>query len=257
MTETQKPKKPTKQRVDQLLVDRGLVDSRTKAQALIMAGKVFSGEQRVQKPGDKLATDKPLEVRGQAHPWVSRGGLKLEKGLAEFDLDPTGLIAIDVGASTGGFTDVLLQNGATKVYAVDVGRGQLHWNLRQDDRVVVLEETNARHLTVEQVPDPIDAVVCDASFIGLEKVLPAAMALTRPGAWLLALIKPQFQVGKGQVGKGGVVRDPELHTQVCEEVRSWIDSLNGWHTVGVTESPITGPQGNVEFLICAYRNDAE
>lgn len=249
--------KPKKQRVDQLLVDRGLVESRTRAQALIMAGKVFSGEQRVQKPGDKLAEDKPLEVRGQDHPWVSRGGLKLEKGLVEFDLDPTGVTAIDVGASTGGFTDVLLQNGAAKVYAVDVGRGQLHWNLRQDDRVVVLEETNARYLTHEQVPDPIDAVVCDASFIGLEKVLPAAMALTRPEAWLLALIKPQFQVGKGQVGKGGVVRDPALHQQVCDEVRSWVDSLEGWSVIGITESPITGPQGNVEFLICARRAIAE
>lgn len=257
MTQSQKPAKPKKLRVDQLLVDRGLVDSRTRAQALIMAGKVFTGEQRVQKPGDKLADDKPLEVRGQDHPWVSRGGLKLEKGLAEFNLDPTGLTAIDVGASTGGFTDVLLQNGADKVYTVDVGRGQLHWNLRQDDRVVVLEETNARHLTPEQVPDLIDAVVCDASFIGLEKVLPAAMALTRPGAWLLALIKPQFQVGKGQVGKGGVVRDPALHQAVCDEVRAWIESLEGWETVGITESPITGPQGNVEFLICAHRTVAE
>ncbi|WP_259783190.1 TlyA family RNA methyltransferase [Aestuariispira ectoiniformans] len=257
MTQTNKPSKPKKQRVDQLLVDRGLVESRTKAQALIMAGKVFTGEQRVQKPGDKLADDKPLEVRGQDHPWVSRGGLKLEKGLKEFDLDPTGITAIDVGASTGGFTDVLLQNGAAKVYAVDVGRGQLHWNLRQDDRVVVLEETNARHLTTEIIPDPIDAVVCDASFIGLEKVLPAAMSLTRPGAWLVALIKPQFQVGKGQVGKGGVVRDPELHAAVCEEVKNWIDTQEGWHTVGITESPITGPQGNVEFLIYAGRTDAE
>lgn len=254
MTETAKPAKPKKIRVDQLLVDRGLVETRTKGQALVMAGKVFSGEQKIAKPGDKIADDKPLEVRGQDHPWVSRGGLKLDKGLREFDLDASGLIAIDVGASTGGFTDVLLQNGAAKVYSVDVGRGQLHWKLRTDDRVVVMESTNARTLDSEAVPDPIDAVVCDASFIGLEKVLPAALALVKPGGWLLALIKPQFQVGKGQVGKGGVVRDPALHQQACDDVRDWLNSQEGWSVLGLTESPITGPQGNVEFLIHAKRS---
>ena len=245
--------KAKKQRVDQLLVDRGLVDSRTRAQALIMAGKVFTGEQRVAKPGDKLAEDKPLEVRGQDHPWVSRGGLKLQKAIDHFSLDITGLTAIDVGASTGGFTDVLLTHGASRVYAVDVGRGQLHWKLRQDDRVMVLEQTNARLLTRDEIPDPIDLVVCDASFIGLEKVLPAAMELTAAKAGLVALIKPQFQVGKGQVGKGGVVRDPELHAQVCREVEDWVNSLPDWSVVGITESPITGPQGNVEFLIHARK----
>ncbi len=250
------PKTPKvqKERVDQLLVDRGLVETKSKAQAIIMAGKVYSGEEKVAKPGDKVPEDKPLEVRGQDHPWVSRGGLKLEKAIAQFNLDASERICIDVGSSTGGFTDVLLTNGAKKVYSVDVGRGQLAWKLRTDDRVEVMESTNARHLTHDDIPDKLGAVVCDASFIGLEKVLPAAMALTGPGAWLAALIKPQFQVGKGQVGKGGVVRDPDMHKQVCDEIHDWVSSLDGWHVDGITESPITGPQGNVEFLICAHRD---
>ena len=214
-----------------------------------MAGKVFSGERRIDKPGQNVPADAPLEVRGQDHPWVSRGGLKLETGLAAFGLDPAGLTAIDVGASTGGFTDVLLQNGAAHVYAVDVGRSQLHWKLRTDHRVTVLESTNARALTRAEVPDPVDLVVCDASFIGLEKVLPAALALTRPGAWLIALIKPQFQVGRGEVGKGGVVRDPALHERVRAEAEAWLASQPGWRSLGTAESPITGPQGNVEFLL--------
>ncbi|MEQ8603462.1 MAG: TlyA family RNA methyltransferase [Marivibrio sp.] len=238
-----------KQRADQALVERGLVETRAKAQALIMAGKVFTGEQRIEKPGQPIAPDKPLEVRGQDHPWVSRGGLKLEMGLAAFGIDPTGMVAIDVGASTGGFTDVLLQRGAARVYAVDVGRGQLHWKLRSDARVVVLEATNARALSAEQIPEPADIVVCDASFIGLEKVLPAALALTKPEAWLAALIKPQFQVGKGEVGKGGVVRDPALHERVCAEARAWLDAQPGWRALDIVESPITGPSGNVEFLL--------
>lgn len=248
--------KGKKLRADQALVERGLVETRSKAQALIMAGKVFSGEQRVEKPGTPVAEDKPLEVRGQDHPWVSRGGLKLDKGLAAFAFDPTGATAIDVGASTGGFTDVLLQKGARHVWAVDVGRGQLHWKLRQDDRVTVLESTNARQLTAEQVPAPVDAVVCDASFIGLEKVLPAALALTKPEAWLVALIKPQFQVGKGEVGKGGVVRDPMLHERVCAEVADWLAARPGWHVLDIVESPITGPSGNVEFLIGGRKGGA-
>jgi len=245
--------KTPKSRADLLLVERGLVESRAKAQAVIMAGLVFSGEKRIAKPGDTLATDAPLELRGQDHPWVSRGGLKLEHGLAHFDLDPTGLTCLDLGASTGGFTDVLLTRGAAKVYAVDVGKGQLAWKLRQDDRVVVLEDTNARYLTREQVPDGIDLVVCDASFIGLEKMLPAAMALTRPGAHLVALIKPQFQAGQADVGKGGVVRDPAVHDRVCAEVRDWLAAQPGWRVLGITESPITGPAGNKEFLIGAVR----
>jgi 23S rRNA (cytidine1920-2'-O)/16S rRNA (cytidine1409-2'-O)-methyltransferase len=245
--------KTAKSRADLLLVERGLVESRAKAQAVIMAGLVFSGEKRVAKPGDTLATDAPLELRGQDHPWVSRGGLKLVHGLDHFGLDPTGLTCLDLGASTGGFTDVLLSRGAAKVYAVDVGKGQLAWKLRQDDRVVVLENTNARYLTRDQVPEAIDLVVCDASFIGLEKILPAAMALTRRGAHLVALIKPQFQAGPGDVGKGGVVRDPAVHDRVCADVGAWLDAQPGWRVIGIAESPITGPAGNKEFLVAAER----
>lgn len=244
----------TKIRLDQLLVDRGLAESRTKAQAIIMAGQVFTGTRRLDKAGDKVAEDLALEVKGQAHPWVSRGGLKLEKGLTEFAIDPAGLTAIDVGASTGGFTDVLLTRGAARVYAVDVGHGQLAWKLRTDPRVVVMEKTNVRSLDAGLIPDPVDLVVCDASFIGLEVVLPAALALTRPGARLVALIKPQFEVGKGRVGKGGVVREPELHQEVCDRIRAWVGGLPGWRVLGITESPIKGPEGNIEFLIGATRD---
>jgi 23S rRNA (cytidine1920-2'-O)/16S rRNA (cytidine1409-2'-O)-methyltransferase len=242
-----------KSRADQLLVERGLVESRARAQAVIMAGLVFSGERRIAKAGDMLASDAPLELRGQDHPWVSRGGLKLAHALTAFGLDVSGLICLDVGASTGGFTDVLLANGAAKVYAVDVGKGQLAWKLRKDPCVVVLEETNARHLSRAEVPDDIDFIVCDASFIGLDKVLPAPLALTRPGAHLVALIKPQFQAGPGDVGKGGVVRDPEVHARVCAGMRAWLEAQPGWRVLGITESPITGPAGNKEFLIAAVR----
>ncbi|WP_286830988.1 MULTISPECIES: TlyA family RNA methyltransferase [Kordiimonas] len=239
-----------KVRADVALVDRGLVESRAKAQALIMAGVVFSGETKILKAGQQIKDGQALEVRGKEHDWVSRGGLKLEKGLKEFEVDPTGLVAIDVGASTGGFTDVLLQGGAQKVYAVDVGHGQLAWKLRQDERVVVMEKTNARYLDAEAIPDPIDIVVCDASFISLKTVLPAAMALVKPGGRLIALIKPQFEVGRENVGKGGVVRDPELHTAVCEDMQTWLNNeMDGWTACGLTESPIKGPEGNIEFLL--------
>jgi 23S rRNA (cytidine1920-2'-O)/16S rRNA (cytidine1409-2'-O)-methyltransferase len=242
-----------KKRLDQLLVERGLVETRSKAQAYIMAGNVFSGEQRLDKPGMACKEDISLTLRGQPHPWVSRGGLKLEKGLAEFEIDVTGFIGVDVGASTGGFTDVLLQNGAAKVYAVDVGQGQLDWKLRNDDRVVVMEKTNARHLTEEQIPDAIDIVVCDASFIGLRTVLPASMERVKAGGYLIALIKPQFEVGKERVGKKGVVREPELHQEVCDTISDWLSNLPGWEVLGITKSPITGPEGNVEFLICGRK----
>jgi 23S rRNA (cytidine1920-2'-O)/16S rRNA (cytidine1409-2'-O)-methyltransferase len=221
-----------------------------------MAGNVYSGEEKIAKPGQQIADDKPLEVRGKEHPWVSRGGLKLVKGLEEFKISPKGKTVIDVGASTGGFTDVCLDGGAAKVYAVDVGHGQLAWKLRTDERVVVLEKTNARYLTREQIPDPVDLIVCDASFIGLETVLPAAMALAAPGAHLIALIKPQFEVGKGRVGKGGVVREPELHKEVCDKIEGWLRELPGWTVLGLTPSPIKGPEGNIEFLIAA-RYDGE
>lgn len=241
-------------RADVALVERGLVESRAKAQALILAGLVHSGTRRIDKAGDPVAEDQPLAVKGQDHPWVSRGGLKLAKGLEVFEIDPAGLVGLDVGASTGGFTDVLLSHGAARVYAVDVGHGQLAWKLRQDPRVVVLERTNARHLTSAEIPEPPDLIVCDASFIGLETVLPAALALAAPGARLVALIKPQFEVGKGRVGKGGVVRDPELHREVCERISGWLGGLPGWRVLGLAESPIQGPEGNREFLIGAARD---
>ncbi len=242
-----------RRRADHLLVEHGLVESRTRAQALILAGRVFSGESRVGKPGQLLREDSPLEVRGPDHPWVSRGALKLEKALDHFAIDPEGLVCLDVGASTGGFTEVLLARGAARVYAVDVGHGQLAWKLRTDPRVVVLERTNARYLGRREVPEPVDLVVCDASFIGLETVLPAPLALAAPGARLIALIKPQFEVGKGRVGKGGVVRDPALHREVCARIEAWLNAQPGWRVLGLTESPILGPEGNTEFLIAAER----
>ncbi|MDE1896145.1 MAG: TlyA family RNA methyltransferase [Rhodospirillales bacterium] len=242
-----------KQRADVMLVERGLVESRAKAQALIMAGLVYANTKRVAKAGDTLPEDVEIMLKGQEHPWVSRGGMKLAHGLAHFGLDPAGRVCLDVGASTGGFTDVLLTNGATKVYAVDVGHGQLAWKLRSDERVVVLEKTNARHLTPEIIPEPIGALVCDASFIGLQTVLPAGLALCAPGAFAVALIKPQFEAGPGQVGKGGVVRDVAVHDAVCARIESWFTGLPGWEVLGITPSPIKGPEGNVEFLIGARR----
>jgi 23S rRNA (cytidine1920-2'-O)/16S rRNA (cytidine1409-2'-O)-methyltransferase len=242
-----------KQRADVALVERGLVESRARAQALIMAGKVFSNTRRVDKPGQPVAEDTPLEVKGQEHPWVSRGGMKLSHALEHFGLDPAGRVAVDVGASTGGFTDVLLHHGAARVYAVDVGHGQLAWKLRSDDRVVVLEKTNARRLDASQVPEAPGIVVCDASFIGLSTVLPAALGLTAPDAWAVALIKPQFEAGPEKVGKGGVVRDPEVHQEVCDRVRGWWEGLPGWQVLGIEPSPILGPEGNREFLIAARR----
>lgn len=244
--------KPKKIRLDQALVDRGLAESRTKAQAVILAGLVYSGETRLDKPGVSIAEDRALDVRGQPHLWVSRGGLKLAHAFEHFALDAKGLVALDVGASTGGFTDVLLSKGAAKVYAIDVGHGQLAWKLRNDPRVVVLEKTNARHLTAAQVPEAVDMVVCDASFIGLETVLPAPLALAKPGALLVALIKPQFEVGKGRT-KGGVVTDPALHEEVCGRIAGWLPTL-GWRVMDLEPSPILGPEGNREFLIAARKD---
>lgn len=239
-----------------MLVERGLVESRTRAQALVMAGLVFSGETKLAKPGQQLAEDAPLEVRGRDHPWVSRGGIKLAHALDHFALDPAGVTAMDVGSSTGGFTDVLLQGGAAHVIAVDSGTNQLAWKLRQDARVTVLEQTSARILTSELVGRSYGWVVCDASFIGLRKVLEVPLALANPDCRLIALIKPQFEVERNEVGKGGVVRDPALHERVCGEVRSWLEA-EGWDVDGITRSPITGPEGNVEFLISARRGSAE
>jgi 23S rRNA (cytidine1920-2'-O)/16S rRNA (cytidine1409-2'-O)-methyltransferase len=241
-----------KVRVDQLLVDRGLVESRTRAQALILAGLVFAGDRKVAKAGDQVAADVALDVRGRDHPWVSRGGIKLDHALAHFGWDVAGAVAIDVGSSTGGFTDVLLTRGAARVYAVDSGTNQLAWKLRQDERVVVLEQTNARNLTEAEIPEPVDLIVCDASFIGLSKVLDRPLTFARADARLVALIKPQFEAGREEVGKGGVVRDAAVHERVCNEVRDWIET-KGWQVEGIERSPITGPEGNVEFLLAASK----
>ncbi len=242
-----------KRRADQLVVDQGLAESRAKAQALILAGIVFAGEQRIDKAGTSFDDATVLRLTGRDHPWVSRGGLKLAHAIEHFAIEATGLTALDIGASTGGFTDVLLAHGAARIHAVDVGRGQLAWKLRQDPRVVVHDATNARYLTRAQIPDPIDLVTCDASFIGLETILPAPLALTAETAALVALIKPQFEAGAGRVGKGGVVRDPEIHREICDRIAGWVGAQPGWRVVGIAESPITGPAGNKEFLLYARK----
>ena len=248
-----KKMKLAKARADQLLVERGLAESRTRAQSLIMAGTVFSGEAKIAKPGQQLPADAPLEVRGRDHPWVSRGGIKLAHALDHFALDPTDAVAMDIGSSTGGFTDVLLTNGVRHVFAVDSGTNQLAWKLRQDERVSVYEQTSARILTPEHIAQPCNWVVCDASFISLAKVLERPLELVAPACQLVALIKPQFEVAREEVGKGGVVRDTALHARVCGEVREWLEDI-GWDISGIVESPITGPQGNVEFLVSAKRS---
>jgi 23S rRNA (cytidine1920-2'-O)/16S rRNA (cytidine1409-2'-O)-methyltransferase len=243
----------TKHRADQLLVERGLAESRARAQALILAGLVFAGDRRIDKAGETLAGGAALQVRGRDHPWVSRGGVKLAHALDHFAIDPSGRIALDVGASTGGFTDVLLSRGARRVYAVDVGHGQLAWKLRQDPRVLVHERVNARALSREQIPEPVDLVACDASFIGLATVLPAPLALTAERAALIILVKPQFEAGREHIGKGGVVRDPAIHREVCERAAAWVATQPGWTVIGIVESPILGPEGNREFLLYARR----
>lgn len=244
----------SKVRADQLLVARGLAESRTRAQALILAGNVYVGDKRVAKAGDLLAEDAALSVKGRDHPWVSRGGIKLDHGLAHFGFDVTGAVALDVGSSTGGFTDVMLSRGAAKVYAVDVGTNQLAWKLRSDARVFVHEQTNARDLTTDIISEPVDIVVCDASFISLAKVLDRALDLARPGAKLVALVKPQFEAGREEVGKGGVIRDPAVRQRVCRQAAEWVQS-KGWRVLGIEPSPITGPEGNVEFLLGAAKED--
>lgn len=243
---------PSKTRADQRLVDLGLADSRSRAQALILSGNVFIGDRRVDKAGQAIAHDAVLIVKGRDHPWVSRGGVKLAHGLDHFGWDVAGVVAMDVGSSTGGFTDVLLTKGVTKVYAVDSGTNQLAWKLRQDPRVIVHEQTSARILTAVHIPEPVNLIVCDASFIGLTKVLERPLTFAASAARLMALIKPQFEVGREAVGKGGVVRDPALHASACADVEAWVIE-QGWRVEGITQSPITGPEGNVEFLIAAHR----
>jgi len=242
-----------RRRADQLLVDQGLAQSRTKAQALILAGLVSCGERRVDKPGEQIASAATLVLKGRDHPWVSRGGVKLAHALDHFGIVVEGAVALDIGASTGGFTEVLLDRGARRVHAVDVGHGQLAWKLRQDSRVVVHERLNARYLTRADIPEPVNIITCDASFIGLATVLPPSLVLAAAKAQLVALVKPQFEAGPSRVGKGGVVRDPAVHREVCEGAASWVAAQPGWSVVGIVESSILGPEGNREFLLYACR----
>lgn len=237
-----------KQRLDKLMVERGLAPSREKAQALIMAGQVVVGDHAAQKAGQQVTDEVEIRIKGEVMPYVSRGGLKLAQGLDAFEIDPAGRIAIDVGASTGGFTDCLLQRGAKRVYAVDVGYGQLAWKLREDARVVVMEKTNIRHLQPEQLELLPDLAVIDASFISLNLVLPPTLALLTRPAEVVALVKPQFEVGKGAVGKGGIVRDPKLHEEVLASMEHLAAEL-GAELLGICDSPITGADGNREFLM--------
>jgi 23S rRNA (cytidine1920-2'-O)/16S rRNA (cytidine1409-2'-O)-methyltransferase len=239
-----------KKRADQLVVEQGLAESRQKAQALILAGQVFSTDKIIQKPGDQLPEDIVLRVKGELHPYASRGGLKLEHALKHFGFAPKDKIALDVGASTGGFTSCLLLNGATKVYAIDVGHNQLAWSMRQDPRVVCREGVNARYLEKADFPEPLQFVVCDVSFISLKLIIPAIVRVMEPNSPACLLIKPQFEVGPKEVGKGGVVRDTNLHQRVCDEIVSFAKE-QGFDVKGVTESPITGPAGNHEFILGA------
>ena len=242
-----------RERLDQLVVAQGLALTRTKAQALILAGEVFAGETRLDKPGTLIPTATELRLKTTGPSYVSRGAFKLIAGLDAFAISPAGKLCLDVGASTGGFTDVLLERGASQVIAVDVGHGQLDWRLRNDPRVMVLERTNARHLTAEMLPGAPEIIVCDASFIGLRTVLTAALGLAASGAELVALIKPQFEAGPSAVGKGGVVRDPAVHDAVCAAVQDWLETSMVWTVLGITASPILGPKGNREFLIGARK----
>ncbi len=240
-------------RADLMLFEKGLTETRTKAQALILAGKVYVGQKRINKPGTLLLADESVVVRSRGHKWVGRGGVKLEAALKAFSLNPEDRVIADIGASSGGFTDVILAYGAAKVYAIDVGRGQLHNKLRSHPKVVCLEKTNARYLTRRHIQEPLQAITCDVSFIGIEKVLPAAIRLTDEQAWLVTLVKPQFQLGRGKVAKGGVVRDTKLHEEACDYVAAWLEKEMKWRVLGITPSPIEGAKGNKEFLIAAIK----
>ena len=245
-----------KDRIDKILVERGLAPSRERARALIMAGMVVVNDHLVEKPGMMIPLSSEIRLKGEVHPFVSRGGLKLEKALEEFRIDVTGLAVMDVGASTGGFTDCLLQRGARRVFAVDVGYGQLAWKLRQDPRVINLEKTNIRYLSADALSEVPDMAVVDASFISLAKVLPAIVPLIAAEGTIVALIKPQFEVGRGEVGKGGVVRDADQHRKVIDSIVSLADELQ-LDQQGVTESPVLGPKGNREFLIYLRKKSSE
>lgn len=244
--------KPKKQRLDVLVHERGLAESRTKAQALILAGQVVVKDQRVDKPGALVPDDAELRLKGEVLPYVSRGGLKLKHAIDTFQLDVRGAVCADIGASTGGFTDCLLQEGATRVFAIDVGYAQLHDKLRKDPRVVSKERVNARYLTDAELPEPLAVVVIDVSFISVKQVLPAVLPRLVPGGLLIALVKPQFEAGRDHIGKGGVVRDPQARAEAIEGVRTWIleQSLT---VLGLSDSPVPGPAGNVEALLVARR----
>jgi 23S rRNA (cytidine1920-2'-O)/16S rRNA (cytidine1409-2'-O)-methyltransferase len=241
-------RKPAKRRIDQLLVERGLAESRERAQALILAGYVNVGGRRIDKPGQTLPVDAAIDVTERLR-YVSRGGLKLEGAIRHFGIDPHDKTCLDVGSSTGGFTDCLLQHGAARVYAFDVGTGQLDWKLRNDARVVVREGINARYLTPSDIGEPVDLIVCDVSFISVTLIVPVLPPLLRPSGEMVILIKPQFEVGRDQVGKGGIVRDPALHREVCERIEGAVQALR--FRTAVMESPITGAEGNREFLLYA------
>lgn len=243
-----------KMRLDQLVFDLGLTESRERAKTTIMSGLVYVNGQKADKPGMQVAPDAQVEVRGNALPYVSRGGFKLEKALQVFPIDPTEKVCIDCGASTGGFTDVLLKNGAAKVYAVDVGYGQLAWSLRNDPRVVSMERTNVRYITTEQVPESLDLAVMDLSFISIELILPAIYPLLKDDADVVCLIKPQFEAGREEVGKKGVVRDSDVHRRVIERILAFAPQI-GFSPVGLDFSPIRGPEGNIEYL-CHLRKGA-
>ena len=242
-----------KTRLDVLLTEQGLQESRQKAQATIMSGLVFVNGQRVDKPGTAIPNDAKIEIRGNTLKYVSRGGLKLEKAMAEFPIELNGCICGDIGASTGGFTDCMLQNGASKVYSVDVGYGQLAWKLREDPRVVCMERTNARYLTHEQIPDELDFASIDVSFISLKLILPAVANVLKDGGYVASLVKPQFEAGREKVGKKGVVRDSAVHREVIENVIGYANE-NGFYVHNITFSPIKGPEGNIEFLIRISKN---
>ena len=240
-----------KERVDKLLVERGLAETRARAQALVMSGVVFAAGKRIEKAGDQVPLEAQLELKGEVLPFVSRGGLKLQGALEHFAVDVRGLVALDVGASTGGFTDCLLQRGTARVYAIDVGYGQLHEKLRADPRVISHERVNARELDSTVVPEPVDIIVIDVSFISLRLVLPPALRFLKPGGLLVALVKPQFEVGKGEVGKGGVVRDTEVRRRAIDGIAAFVTVECGLKTRGVIDSPIAGPAGNLEALLVA------
>lgn len=244
--------KPRKERLDVLLVERGLAESRTKAQALILAGQVIVGEQRVDKPGSLVPQEAELRLKGEVLPYVSRGGLKLKAAIERFGLDMRGRVAADIGASTGGFTDCLLQEGATRVHAIDVGYGQLHEKLRTDPRIRSRERVNARYLTEEDLPEPVDVVVIDVSFISLTQVLPAVLPFLKPGGLLVALVKPQFEVGPDRVGKGGVVRDVAARQEAIDNSVAFVEQ-RGLTVRGVMDSTVPGPAGNIEALLVADR----